>query len=331
MKKLIVGATGFIGSAVMRECLAQGDEVKVLVRKTSNTKNIDGYDVERCIGDIRDYDSMKNAMKGCDTMLMTAADFHHYSPNPKQPYDINVGGTRATLQAALDAGLSKVVYTSTNCTMGAHGRNVTNEDGEFNHFTTGDNYAMSKYLAEVEAFKYGARGVPIVIVNPTLVIGSNDVKPTPSGQMIVTIANGEANIVTPGLVNIVDVDDVAKGIVAAATKGRIGERYVLGGKNFTVQEFYNLAADVAGVPRPKLFVPYWIANIAAHSYEARARRTGKPPEVSVTQLKIGNMGEWYDPSKAIRELGLPQTPAEETLRKAIAWFRENGYLKPKKK
>jgi dihydroflavonol-4-reductase len=326
MKKLITGATGFIGSAVMRELLKQGEEVKILMRKTSSTKNIDGYEVERVYGDIRDYASMRKAMEGCDTLFFVSAHFKHWVPDIREPYDVNVGGTRATLQAAMDAGIQKVVYTSTNCTMGAHGRQITNEDGEFNHFTTGDHYSMSKYLAEVEAFKFGARGLPIVIVNPTLVIGRNDQKPTPSGMMIKTIAEGKADIITDGLVNVVDVEDVAYAIVQAAKKGKVGERYVLGGRNMTVMEFYDLVADIAGVRRPRLSVPYWLALATAKFYEKRAKATGKQPEIAVNAVKIGHMGEWFDSTKAITELGMPQTPIEATIKKAIDWFKENGYL-----
>jgi dihydroflavonol-4-reductase len=313
----------------MRELLKQGEEVKIVLRPTSSTVNIEGYDVERAYGDIRDYSSMKQAMEGCDTLFFVAAHFKHWISDIREPYDINVGGTRATLQAALDAGIKKVVYVSTNCTMGAHGKQITDENGEFNHFKTGDHYSMSKYLAEVEAFKFGARGLPIVIVNPTLVIGINDQKPTPSGMMMKTIAEGKADIITDGLVNIVDVEDVAYAIVAAAKKGRVGERYVLGGKNMTVKEFYDKVADIAGQPRPKISVPYWIALLAAKWYEARAKATGKQPEIAVNAVKIGHMGEWFDSTKAITELGMPQTPIDETIQKAIAWFKENGYLEVK--
>ena len=189
-KKLVLGATGFVGSAVMRELLKDGNDVKVVLRKGSNTSNLDPFDVERVVADMTDTDSMKKALVGCDTLYITAAYFAHWAPNPKKLYEVNVGGTKATLQAALEAGIEKVVYTSTNNTIGAHGVPV-DETEDFNQWDINDDYSKSKYLAEVEAYKYGARGVPIVIVNPTFVVGTNDVRPTPSGRMIIDVASGK--------------------------------------------------------------------------------------------------------------------------------------------
>ena len=161
------------------------------MRETSDTRNIDKLDVERVYGDIRDGESMKKALKGCDTLYFTAAFFAHWTPDKNLPYAVNVGGTKASLQATLDAGIQKVVYTSTNNTMGAHGPVPVDENAEFNHWKTGDNYSISKYLGETEAKSFITKGLPIVIVNPTLVIGTNDIKPTPSGQMIIDVATGK--------------------------------------------------------------------------------------------------------------------------------------------
>lgn len=326
MKTLITGATGFIGSAVLREAMRRGMDVKVLVRATSNTKNIDEYDVERVVGDITDYDSMRRAMEGCDSMITLAADFHHFTPDPEYPYKMNVDGTKTVLRAALDAGLSRVVYMSSIVTVGAHGAEKVNEDARFNLDVTGDHYSISKYFGEVEAFKFGAKGLPIIILNPTLVIGSHDIKPTPSGRMIQDIARGKSDMVTPALLNIVDADDVAVAACNALTMGRLGERYILGTTNISAKDYYNMAADVAGVRRPRFNIPYPIALAAAHVYEYKAKKNGTQPEIAVTAIKIGHMGEQYDCSKAIDELNMPQTPLEETLKKAIDWFRENGYL-----
>ena len=324
-KKLVFGATGFVGSAVMRELLKDGNDVKVVLRESSNTSNLDPFDVERVVADMTDTDSMKKALVGCDTLYITAAYFAHWAPNPKKLYEVNVGGTKATLQAALEAGIEKVVYTSTNNTIGAHGVPV-DETEDFNQWDINDDYSKSKYLAEVEAYKYGARGVPIVIVNPTFVVGTNDVRPTPSGRMIIDVASGKEALYMDARTNIIDVDDVARAEILAAQKGRIGERYILGNTNVNIPEFYKLIADIAGVKPPKIKVPYPMALLAGHVFTTQAAITGKPPFVTAGEVKIGHRGEWYDCSKAVNELGMPRTPLPETIRKAITWFRENGYL-----
>jgi dihydroflavonol-4-reductase len=326
MKKLVTGATGFIGSAITRELLKEGEEVKVLVRKTSDTRNIDALDVEKAVGDIRDTDSMKAALKGCDTLYLTAAYFAHWAADPRLLYEVNVGGTKATLKAALEAGVEKVVYTSTNNAIAASGPIPANEEKAFNYWEARDHYSMSKYIAENEARIFVTRGLPLVMVNPTLVIGINDIKPTPSGQMIIDVASQKMPGYIDGGVNIIDVEDVARGHILAAQKGRVGERYLLGNRNITVQDYLLLIAEIAGVRPPALKLPYPVALTLSHLFELGASISKKPPMVTASEVRIGKMTEWYDCSKAVNELGLPQTPIEETIRKALTWFRENGYL-----
>jgi dihydroflavonol-4-reductase len=328
MKTLVTGATGFIGSMVARQLLDAGAEVRVTVRKDSDTRNIDDLDVERVYGDTRDRESIKNALNGCDTLYHVAAYFAHWSPNKDLFYEINVEGTKIILEEALAQGLEKVVYTSTANTIGSHGRgNYANEDAEFNQWGTGDHYAISKYLAEIEARKVCDKGLPLVIVNPTLVIGVRDIKPTPSGALIVDIANRDMPGYIDGATNIIDVEDVARGHLLAAAKGKIGERYILGNENVTVGDFFTLVADIAGVKPPKLKLPYGIALLLGHIFEIQARITKKPPVVSVSQVRLGKMGEHFDNSKAVSELGLPLTPIRTTIENTISWFRENGYIK----
>lgn len=326
MKKLVSGATGFIGSAIVRELLADGEEVKVFLRRTSDTRNIDGLDVERAYGDIRDGDSVNSALQGCDTLYFTAAYFAHWAPRPDLLYEVNVGGTKASMRAALDAGVDKVVYTSTNNAIAASGPTPTNEEALFNYWKSQDHYSMSKYVAESEVWKSIAHGLPAVIVNPTLVIGTHDIKPTPSGQMIIDVVNGKMPIYIDGGLNIVDVDDVSRGHILAAQKGRVGERYLLGGRNLTVYEYLKTIADIAGVKAPSIKLPYRLAVAVGYLYEFGAWLTKKPPVVTASEVRIGKMTEWYDCSKAVNELGLPQTPTEETITKALAWFKANGYL-----
>jgi dihydroflavonol-4-reductase len=326
MKKLVTGATGFIGSAITRELLKDGEEVKVLVRKTSDTRNIDKLDVEKAYGDIRDSESMKEALKGCDTLYFTAAYFAHWAPDPKLLYEVNVGGTKATLKAAFEAGIEKVVYTSTNNAIAASGPTPANEEKAFNYWESGDHYSMSKYIAENEARIFVTRGLPLVMVNPTLVIGINDIKPTPSGQMIIDTATQNMPGYIDGGVNLIDVEDVARGHILAAKKGRVGERYLFGNRNMTVHDYLHLIAEIAGVKPPSLKLPYSVALAMGHLFELGASITKKPPIVTASEVRIGKMTEWYDCSKAVNELGLPQTPIDLTIRKALNWFEENGYL-----
>lgn len=327
MKTLVTGGGGFIGSTIVRELLKAGANVRVAIRQNSNTKNIDNLDVEKVYADIRDKDAIRNALKGCDTLYHVAAYFAHWSLNKNLFYDINVQGTKTILEQALSRGLEKVVYTSTSNTIGSHGAgNFVNENAVFNGWETGDHYAISKYLAEIEAKKIYEKGLPMVIVNPTLVIGGRDIKPTPSGAMIVDIVNRDMPGYIDGAINIIDVEDVAMGHLLAAEKGKIGDRYILGNTNISVARFFKLVGEISGVKSPRLRLPYRVALSLGHLFELGARITKKPPVVSVSQVIIGNMGEHFDNSKAINELGLRLTPIETTIANTIQWFRENGYI-----
>jgi len=328
MKTLVTGATGFIGATVVRELLKDGVDVRVTVRKDSDTRNIDGLDVERVYGDTRDRASMRAALKGCDTLYHVAAYFAHWSLNKDLFYEVNVEGTKTILQEALAQGLEKVVYTSTSNTIGSHGAgNFVDEHAEFNAWETGDHYAISKYLAEIEAKKICDQGLPMVIVNPTLVIGVGDGKPTPSGKLIVDIVNGEMPGYIDGAINIIDVQDVARGHLMAARKGKVGERYILGNENVTVGDFFRLVAETAGVRPPRLRLPYGDALLLAYVFHVQARITKQTPVVSMSQVRIGNMGEHFNNSKAVNELGLTLTPLKTTVKNTIDWFTQHGYIK----
>lgn len=328
MKNLVTGATGLVGSAIVRELIKDGEDVRVLVRKTSDTRNIDNLEVERVYGDICDEDSMGKALKGIETLYHAAAYFSHWVPDKKIPYKINVEGTKISMAAALKAGVQKVVYTSTNNAIGAYGPGKpTDETAEFNYWDTHDHYSISKYLGEIEAKKFVAQGLPIVIVNPTLVIGVRDRKPTPSGLLLLAVAKGKMLGYVEGGLNIIDVEDVARGQVLAAKKGRVGERYLFGNENMTISNYFRLICDVAGIKPPTKKVPYHLALAFTYMYEFQAYFTKKAPASTVSEVKIGRKYENYDCSKAVRELGLPQTPVRVTIEKAITWFRENGYLR----
>ncbi|MBN2098658.1 MAG: NAD-dependent epimerase/dehydratase family protein [Dehalococcoidia bacterium] len=328
MKSLVSGATGFIGSSIVMELLKDGKEVKVLVRKTSNTKNIDGLDIERAYGDIRDKESVKAALKGCDTFYQTAALYEFWGPSKKDYHSVNVEGTKASLQAALEAGVPRVVHTSSIASLGAHGREpLAREDAGFNAWNTGSHYNISKYEAEAEALKFAQKGLPVVVVNPGVVIGVRDIRPTPSGRLIVDVANRRMPGYMDGGMNYVDVEDVARGHILAAQKGRVGEKYILGNANMSTKDFLFLVADVARVPPPKLKFPYVGVLATSYLYLLLASITKKPPTLTPAMAKVNKNYMYFDSSKAAKDLGFPQTPIRTTVEKAVNWFRENGYVK----
>jgi len=328
MKTLVTGATGLIGSSLVRELLNDNVEVKIMVRENSDTGNIDGLDVEKAYGDIRDGESVKAALQGCGTFYQTAALYVFWTPDSKVLYDINVEGTKIALNAALEHGIEKVVYTSSIAAVGNSGPNkLANEDIEFNFWNTGDHYIRSKYLGEVEAKKFCDKGLPVVIVNPAGVIGVRDIKPTPSGQIILDVLNKKMPAYLDGGMNFVDVEDVARGHILAAQKGRIGERYILGNENLTLKDFFGLIGEVSGVQPPRLKLPYSAAIALAYMYKFGSQITRKPPVITPAGVRMASKYTYYDVSKAVNELGLPQTPIKTTVEKAVNWFKENGYVK----
>jgi len=328
MKALVTGATGLIGSSLVRELLKDGVQVKVLVRKNSDTRNIDGLDLERVYGDIRDADSVKAALKGCDTFYQTAALYVYWWPDKKVFYDINVEGTKNALNAALEQGVQKVVYTSSIAAIGIHGANPpANEESQFNMGKSGEHYIISKYLGEVEAMKICKKGLPVVVVNPAGVMGVRDIKPTPSGQLILNVLNRRLPGYNDGGNNFVDVEDVARGHILAAQKGRIGERYILGNQNMTFKEFYNLVAEVGKVEPPRRKITRTPALALAYVYQLVGSISKKPPLITPALARSIGSYAYYDSSKAVKELGFPQTPIRKTVEKAVNWFRENGYVK----
>ena len=328
MKSLVTGATGLIGSSIVRELLKDGKEVKVLVRKSSNTKNIDGLDFERAYGDIRDKESVKAALKGCDTFYQAAALYEFWGPKKKDYYDVNVEGTKSALQAALEQGVAKVVYTSSIAALGSHGRErPANEEAQYNYPSGAPPYVLTKYLGQVEALKMVQKGLPVVVVNPAGVIGVRDINPTPSGRIILDVLNKRTPGYMDGGGNYVDVEDVARGHVLAADKGKVGEKYVLGNANMSLLEFYKLVSDVAGMQPPKLKFPYPAVLVTSYLYQLIATITKRPPPVTPAAARVVRMYAYFDSSKAIRELGFPQTPIRITVEKAVNWFRENGYVK----
>ncbi len=328
-KILITGGTGFVGSALVRELLADGHEVRILLRETSDTRNIDGLDLERVYGDIRDKESVRAALKGCDVLYHAAALYATWVPDSRVLYEINVEGTKNVLRAALEAGVERVIYTSTGGTVGkTEDGSLPNEDTPFNLWDVSGHYIRSKYLAEVEALKIcREEGLPLVVVNPTILIGPRDRRPTPSGQTVVDFLKRRIpGYLLHGGLNLVAVEDVARGHVLAAQKGRAGERYILGCANLALKDFFALLERISGVKAPSLPVPYPLALTMAYGYETVARWiTKRTPLITVESIWTSHRPYYFDCSKAVRELGMPQTPIEDAIRRAIDWFRENGY------
>jgi len=326
MKVFVTGATGFIGASLVRELLSEGYSVRALVRPGSDRRNLAGLDVELWEGDLRDRDSLERGLAGCDTLYHAAADYRLWTRRPAEMYEINVGGTRIILEAALKRGLSRVVYTSSVGTLGNPGTGVPGD--ETTPVTLADmvgHYKKSKFLAEREAESFVARGVPLVIVNPSTPVGALDVKPTPTGKIIVDFLNRKMPAYLDTGLNLIDVADCARGHLLAARHGRVGEKYILGNKNLTLREIFAMLAEITGFPAPRVRLPYTPILLAAYVNEALSCCTGREPLIPLAGVQMARKFMYFDARKAVRELGLPQSPVTDALRKAVEWFRVNGY------
>lgn len=331
MRLLVTGGTGFIGSHVVRTLLARKMTVRCLVRPGSPRANLAGLDLEYVVGDLNDVASLKLALKDCDQLYHVAADYRLWSKDPVALERTNVEGSRALLDAAADAKLSKIVFTSSVAAIGRPhpggiwGNGTEDLDPKADELI--GPYKRSKFASDLMAREYAKKGLPVVIVNPSTPIGPRDIKPTPTGKMIVDFLNGKMpGYVDTGL-NFVDVRDVALGHVLAAEKGKVGERYILGNRNMTLKEFLHTVARISGTPAPKFQVPYAVAYLAGAFSTGLAAITGREPGIPLDGVRMSHAPMYYDASKAVRELGLPQTPIEESIRQAVAWFKEHRYVR----
>jgi dihydroflavonol-4-reductase len=327
MKALVTGATGFIGGHVAAALLRHGYAVRVLVREGSGRKNVDRLDVELAVGDLRDRPSLERALEGCDRLFHVAAAYTFWAPDPTVIHETNVRGTENVLAAARAAGIERVVYTSTESTVGiARDGDLGTEEAFADPRRLVGDYKQSKYEAERLALGMAKEGLPVVVVNPTTPVGPGDVKPTPTGRIVVDFLRRQMPAYVDTGLNVVDVEDVAEGHVLALEKGRPGERYILGNRNLTLREILGILAGITGLPAPRLRLPIWAALGAAYASQFAADRlTGRPPRIPVAAVKVARHFRYFDCTKAITELGLPQTPIEEALARAVRWFRENGY------
>ena len=329
MKVMVTGATGFIGANLVRALLEQGYQVKALVRKESTRKNIEGSDIEVVFGDLRDMTSLGMALNGCEVLFHVAASYTFWSPDPKDIYETNVKGTENILAAAIAEGIKRVVYTSTESTIGiAKNGSLGTEEKETDPGALAGHYKKSKYMAEKLALEMCHDGLPLVIVNPTMPVGPLDIKPTPTGQIIVDFLNRKMPAYVNTGLNVVDVEDVARGHILALEKGRIGERYILGNKNLTLKEIFAILENISGIKAPQLRIPICFALGIAHADELiEGMVLRRHPRIPVAGVKTARKFRHFDCSKSIRELGLPQTPVEEALEKSVRWFKQNGYVR----
>jgi len=325
-KTFVTGATGFIGASIVRELLKDGREVRALVREGSDTSNLAGLDIELWRGDLLDRDSLRHGLKGCSALYHAAADYRLWTRDPQQMYRINVEGTRAVLDAALENGLARVVYTSSVGTLGNPGDGTPGaEDTPVALADMVGHYKKSKFLAEREAERFVSRGLDLVIVNPSTPVGPLDIKPTPTGKIIVDFLNRKMPAYLDTGLNIIAVEDCARGHILAEQKGRGGEKYILGNTNLTLRDIFGLLEEITGLAAPRVRLPYTPILLAAYVNEGIARITGKEPLIPLAGVQMAAKFMFFDSAKAVRELGLPQTPVKDALERAVEWFRDNGY------
>ncbi len=328
MKVLVTGATGFIGFFVAKLLTEKGLHVKALVREGSSTSSLASLGVETVSGDVRDIDSVRRALRDCRQVYHLAADYRLWVPDPQTMYEINVRGTKNVMEASLAHGAEKVVYTSTVGVL------ATSSDGKPANEETASSirdmvghYKRSKFIAEKEVFRFIEQGAPITIVNPSTPIGPMDRKPTPTGKMIVDFMNGALPAYLDTGLNFVDVEDVAAGHWLAAEKGKTGQKYILGNRNLSLREFLESLAAITGRKAPKVRLPYLPVLLAAYVDETLSALRGTSPRIPVTGVKMARKYMYYDCSKAVRELGMPQSPVESAIERAVNWFRESGFVK----
>jgi dihydroflavonol-4-reductase len=325
---LVTGGSGFVGAAVARALAARGAKLRLLVRKSSPRANLEGLDAEIAVGDMRDEASVAEALKGCRYLFHVAADYRIWARDPEEIVRNNLAGVTAVMSAALAAGVERIVYTSSVATLRIPGGRPGDESGPLAPEEAIGAYKRSKVVAERRVERYVAeQGLPAVIVNPSTPMGPRDVKPTPTGRIAVEAARGRMPAYVDTGLNIVHVDDVAEGHLQALEKGRVGERYVLGGQDASLSDMLAVIGELTGRPAPRVRLPiaplYPLAEVA----ELMGRITGKEPFLTRDSLKMASHHMYFSSAKAERELGYAARPYREALRDAIAWFDANGYLR----
>jgi dihydroflavonol-4-reductase len=331
LKAFVTGATGFLGSHVARVLAEQGAELRLLVRPSSDLRNIADVNADRVEGDLRDAASIEKALSGCDVVFHVAADYRLWVRDPAAMYRSNVEGTRGLLEAARKQGVRRIVYTSSVATMGFgsgsnHGRPADEESPVALADMIG-HYKRSKFMAEQVAIEAAKSGVDVVIVNPTTPVGERDIKPTPTGRIVVDFLKRKFPAYVDTGLNLVDATECARGHVQALEKGRAGERYILGGENLTLKQILDRLAAITGLAAPTVKVPHIVALAGAVFYEmVMGRLLGREPRATIDEVRMSRKMMFVSSAKAERELGWRVIPVDEALRRSVEWFRANGYV-----
>lgn len=327
MNALVTGSAGFIGSHVVRALLAAGHRVRALHLPGERLDNLRGLDVERWPGDVTDADGMRRAVHGCDHVFHLAAIYALWLPKPERMRQVNVEGTRNVLRAALEAGVERVVYTSSIAVFGGQGRDRSaTERSPFALGPTGDLYSRTKLESHQVALDFAAKGLDVTIVAPCGPLGPGDIGPTPTGRLLISAINMPMPVLVETATNFADVRDMARAHVLAAQRGRTGESYLLGNENVPLEALVKMALGFAGLRRPVVQLPPGLVKGAAHGLLALANARKRPPLVTPAALEIAKLGLRADCSKAVRELGMPQRPIAASVRDALIWFAANGYI-----
>ena len=328
MKAFITGATGFVGSHVARALAAQGADLRLLVRSTSRLDNIADLRAETVTGDLRNPESLKKVMAGCEFVFHVAADYRLWVRDPEQMYLSNVEGTRAIIQAAQESGVRRVIYTSSVATMGfTRDGHIAGEDSPVSLKDMVGHYKRSKFMAEQIALEAGNNGANVVVVNPTTPIGEYDIKPTPTGRIVVDFLKRKFPAYVDTGLNLADVKEVARGHLLAMEKARPGQRYILGGENLTLKQILDRLSALTGLPAPTMKVPHAVAmGFAVFDQFFTGMIMGKEPRATIDAVKMGRKKMFASSAKAERELGYKVLPIEDALRRAIDWFQSHGYV-----
>jgi dihydroflavonol-4-reductase len=324
-RSLITGATGFVGSAVLRQLLDAGHEVRALARPGSDRRNLADLKVTVVEGDLSDKESLRSAVQGCEYLFHVAADYRLWIPEPAVIYRINVNGTRDLIEAALAEGIKKIIYTSSVATLGLNAdRTPADEETPVTELDMVGHYKRSKYMAEREVDRLvRERGAPVVIVNPSTPVGPRDIKPTPTGRIFVDMLRGRMPAYVETGLNIVHVDDVATGHLLALESGELGERYILGGENMTLRDLLHSIAEVGGVTPPHIRIPHNAVVPVAWLSECWARMTGANPIVTMDEIRMARKFMFFSSGKAEEKLGYKPRAALQAIADAVNWFKEN--------
>lgn len=326
MKVFLTGATGFIGGNLVRMLLTDGHEVRALVRADSDQRNVAGLPIELVTGDLDDRQKLAEQILGCDAVFHVAAHYSLWRKDREAIYRANVTGTNNLLAAAKTARVKRFIHTSSVAAIGVPAPGTL---GDENTRTTVEllvsDYKKSKFLAEQAALESARDGLDVVVVNPSTPIGAYDVKPTPTGEIILRFLQDRMPAYVHTGLNLIDVEDVARGHILAWQRGRTGERYILGNRNLTLKQMLDMLAAITGKPAPRIAVPHFIPLAVAFVDEVILTRFGKTPQVSLASVQMSRKAMYYDSYKAVRELGLPQNSIEAAIEKAVQWFQANGY------